>query len=643
MAALGLRSSRFGPTLPFVPAARERVAAAAVGGREDRLAVGRRRAAVDRGGRRACRPSPRSASAPTSSTSTVKAAATQVTGARMRSIASAARQGEGKPFFEMNHSPLVSHTAIRIVNSTPPAIGSAMPGSARERTTIDLGRERAVERAAEQRVEQDARRRVLERELVEAVVGDRQAEQEREPPGDPVQRRRSTPARRRAAAGRTSTRRQDLHDGEEHGDARQPHLHRDRVAEAERDRRGRSPGRGRCRRSRASARRARRRRRPAAAASSLRAAAVRRRPPSRTSLSEPPPEGKGARPRQVGGSALPCTGAAVMSPARLKGGGPGREILGDRGIEGSTHVTRLASLAYSDSTPSRRPRRSTKGQISDAISSDRARARGRCGSRDLGGPGSAADTPLSGAALHQPRLVVRRPLRQPAAASTSATTSRRWSSSRSVRGSGNDITYTMTLPTDPNRSPTQQRRPRHDLELPAPPDVLVRADAVRHASPRPSSRRHCTPDSDANDLVGTNPAARRLHRQAPRQRLHGAAVLRARLRPAVRGLRLHRAPVLRGDDDRQPDARPEHRHRRTPPPATTTSSAAPSRSTGPTSPGTVTRRRRRTRCSPGPSTAPNFSAVNPDLTKDLLMSPGDRIRIHMHDTTAGLPDRPRST
>ena len=32
---------------------------------------------------------------------------------------------------------------------------------------------------------------------------------------------------------------------------------------------------------------------------------------------------------------------------------------------------------------------------------------------------------------------------------------------------------------------------------------------------------------------------------------------------------------------------------------------------------------------------PNSTAVNPDLTQDLLMSPGDRILIHMHDTPAG--------
>ncbi len=33
---------------------------------------------------------------------------------------------------------------------------------------------------------------------------------------------------------------------------------------------------------------------------------------------------------------------------------------------------------------------------------------------------------------------------------------------------------------------------------------------------------------------------------------------------------------------------------------------------------------------------PNFTAVNPNLSKDLFMSPGDTIRIHLHDTPAGL-------
>ena len=38
----------------------------------------------------------------------------------------------------------------------------------------------------------------------------------------------------------------------------------------------------------------------------------------------------------------------------------------------------------------------------------------------------------------------------------------------------------------------------------------------------------------------------------------------------------------------------------------------------------------------GTFSAPNLSAVTPDATKDLFMSPGDRITIHLHDTEAGL-------
>jgi hypothetical protein len=37
----------------------------------------------------------------------------------------------------------------------------------------------------------------------------------------------------------------------------------------------------------------------------------------------------------------------------------------------------------------------------------------------------------------------------------------------------------------------------------------------------------------------------------------------------------------------------------------------------------------------GTSDDPNFAAVNPNLSEDLLMNPGDRILVHMHDTPAG--------
>ena len=130
------------------------------------------------------------------------------------------------------------------------------------------------------------------------------------------------------------------------------------------------------------------------------------------------------------------------------------------------------------------------------------------------------------------------------------------------------------------------------------------------------------------------PERAELHRQAPGQCLHGVAVLRARLRAPVRRVRLHGAPVLRGDDNRQPDARPEHRAENTaacnnyilggPEPINWAYVTRSGRSQAPANPLFT-----------GTFASPNLSAVNPDTTKDLLMSPGDRIRIHMYDTPAG--------
>ena len=49
-----------------------------------------------------------------------------------------------------------------------------------------------------------------------------------------------------------------------------------------------------------------------------------------------------------------------------------------------------------------------------------------------------------------------------------------------IPGSGNDITYVMTLPTEPKAQPSGVRRRWRYLELPAEADILVRLDAVRH-------------------------------------------------------------------------------------------------------------------------------------------------------------------
>jgi hypothetical protein len=75
-----------------------------------------------------------------------------------------------------------------------------------------------------------------------------------------------------------------------------------------------------------------------------------------------------------------------------------------------------------------------------------------------------------------------------------------------VPGSGNDMTYTVTLPTDPKKFPSNngpkgatwnfQLRPTFWFGL-----TLCDTESA------PEFTKECAPDSDANDLVGTDPAA----------------------------------------------------------------------------------------------------------------------------------------
>jgi len=75
-----------------------------------------------------------------------------------------------------------------------------------------------------------------------------------------------------------------------------------------------------------------------------------------------------------------------------------------------------------------------------------------------------------------------------------------------VPGSGNDITYTVTLPTEPKKLPRNngpdgatwnfQLRPTFWFGL-----TLCDTESA------PEFTKTCTPDSDANNLVGTDPSA----------------------------------------------------------------------------------------------------------------------------------------
>ena len=106
----------------------------------------------------------------------------------------------------------------------------------------------------------------------------------------------------------------------------------------------------------------------------------------------------------------------------------------------------------------------------------------------------------------------------------------------------------------------QPGRHRRHVGLPAARDVLARPDDVRHGV---VPELHATPASRTATRTrssrSTNPKSPKYLGKGPGQRVHGAAVLRARLGPAVRRLRLQRHAVVREPDDRQPVGQRQHR------------------------------------------------------------------------------------
>ena len=107
---------------------------------------------------------------------------------------------------------------------------------------------------------------------------------------------------------------------------------------------------------------------------------------------------------------------------------------------------------------------------------------------------------------------------------------------------------------------------------------------------------------------------------------------------------MHGHAVLRGDDDRQPYAGSEPAPAGAPPGTTGTENTAACNNYvlgggEPVNWAYITRSgHSQAPANPlfsGTLTDPVFTAINPNLSEDLLMSPGDQILIHMHDTPAG--------
>jgi hypothetical protein len=212
-----------------------------------------------------------------------------------------------------------------------------------------------------------------------------------------------------------------------------------------------------------------------------------------------------------------------------------------------------------------------------------------------------------------------------------------------VPGSGNDMTYTVTLPQDPKQFPNAsgaggttwnfQLRPTFWFGL-----TLCDTESA------PEFTKTCNPDTDRNDLVGANPNKPNYIGKHP-----GNAFMELQFYPPGYveqfegfGCTAHQYCAAMTIDSLSLD----QNH-------TSPSSTDPNGQTNntdcndfvlggeePINWAYITKSgQSQAPANPlftGRLENPNFAAVNPDNAKDLFMNPGDRIRIHMHDTPAGL-------
>jgi hypothetical protein len=202
-----------------------------------------------------------------------------------------------------------------------------------------------------------------------------------------------------------------------------------------------------------------------------------------------------------------------------------------------------------------------------------------------------------------------------------------------VAGSGNDITYTMQLPTEPSQFPNNtgaggttwnfQLRPTFWFGL-----TLCDTESA------PEFTNRCKPDSDANDLVGTNPRSPDYIGKHPGNAYMELQFYGPGYVPQFEGFgcTAHQYCAAMTIDSRTINQNTGVENTTAcndfvlggPEPinwAYVTKNGVSQAPANPLFTGTFDN--------------PNFAAVNPDVNKDLLMSPGDRIRIHMYDTPAG--------
>jgi hypothetical protein len=201
-----------------------------------------------------------------------------------------------------------------------------------------------------------------------------------------------------------------------------------------------------------------------------------------------------------------------------------------------------------------------------------------------------------------------------------------------VAGSGNDISYTVTLPKDPNPRPSSdgagatwnfELRPTFWFGL-----------TLCDTESSPEYTKTCTPDSDANNLVGTNPTAPDYIGKHPGNAYMELQFYGPGYVPQFEGFGCAATVYCAAMtiDSRTQDQNTGVENTSAcndyilggPEPINWAYVTKSGVAQGPANPLFT-----------GTFENPNLTSVTPDYTKDLLMNPGDRISIHMYDTPAG--------
>ncbi len=202
-----------------------------------------------------------------------------------------------------------------------------------------------------------------------------------------------------------------------------------------------------------------------------------------------------------------------------------------------------------------------------------------------------------------------------------------------VRGSGHDITYLMTLPRDPKAFPNASGAGGTTWNFELRPTFWFGLTLCDTES-SPEFTKTCTPDSDANDLVGTNPQSADYIGKHPGNAYMELQFYGPGYVPQFEGFGCTATQYCAAMtiDSRTLDQNTGVENTAAcdnyvlggPEPINWAYITRSGHSQAPANPLFT-----------GTFAQPDFSAVNPDTTKDLMMNPGDRMLIHMHDTRAG--------